>query len=385
MFGSKASVGVDIGTNSVKVVQLKRSGSGVELEKAATVAIYPDGEKPGDPAEQRRMTVDAVKSALSQANITSKTSVSSVSGESIIVRYLQLPNMPEDELKKALQWEAEEYIPFRLDEVNIDSMVLGPSAGQDDRVDVLLVSAKKDLIEEHLSVIREAGLSAKTVDVDSFAFLNCYENNYDLNAGECLALINIGSEKTGISIMHDGQSRFTRDITVGGQTITTAIRSHSRCSWAEAESLKSIHGANPPDFDPSDTAQNMSDSLMDTIRGRVEEITGDEASEQSQEEIVARAVKTVLSELISEVRRSVEFFENQFRDTHVSKVVLGGGSSILPYLREHFEREMGLPTEIIDPLRKILANGKGLNPRDIDANRHSLAVGIGLGLRGLAA
>lgn len=385
MFGSKATVGLDIGTSSVKVVQLRRKGSAIELEKAASVAIYPDGERPSDAAGRRQAIVDAIKRALAQGGITAKSSISAVSGESIIVRYLQLPNMPEDELKKALQWEAEEYIPFRLDEVNLDSMVLGKSAEGDERVDVLLVSAKRDMIDEHLSMIREAGLTARIVDVDSFAFLNCYESNYDDARQNCIALVNIGAEITGISILEAGMSRFTREIAIGGNTITEAVRSHARVSYTEAEQLKMTQGANPPGLGNADTKHNFSSSLMDTIRGQVEQMTGDDAGSESRQQIVARAIGGVIADLISEVRRSIEFFENQTRGMSVEKIVLGGGTSLMPNLREHFEKDTGLTTEVIDPLRRIHPVGRDLDPNLIDRNRHMLSVGIGLGLRGIAA
>lgn len=385
MFSSKSAIGVDIGSNTVKVVQLKRSGSNVELEKAATTDIYSGGERPADPAAQRRARVDAVKRALNQAKITSKNSVSSVCGESIIVRYLQLPEMPEDELKKALQWEAEEYIPFRLDEVNIDSMVLGKSDPGSERVDVLLVSAKKDLVDDHLSVIRDAGLTPKVLDVDSFAFLNCYEANYANSSQECIALINIGAEITGITIFQNGVSRFSRDIPVGGNTMTSAIRSHLRCSFAEAENLKIMHGANPPADSSKETTKAFAGSLMDTIRGTVEEMTGAKSDESNKEAMVAKAINGVLNDLISEVRRSVEFFENQVRGVSVSKIVLGGGAAVMGNLKENFEHQLSLPVEIIDPLRRIKVTGRDVRSSSLDPVRHSLAVGIGLGLRGLMA
>lgn len=385
MFGSKVCAGIDIGSTSVKVVQLKRSGDSIELERVGFADIYPGGDRPGDPNEQRRAKIDAVRRALSSANITAKASVSAVNGESIIVRYLQLPEMPEEELKKALQWEAEEYIPFRLDEVNLDSMVLGKKHPEDDRVDVLLVSAKKDLVEEHVSMIREAGLTPKVVDVDSFAFLNCVEANYDLAGGETIALINLGAEITGISIYQDGASRFSRDIPLGGETITNAIQSHLRCSHSEAENLKIIHGATPAAEAGPETTASFSGALMDTIRGKVDEITSEDGNEVDKDAVVSKAVASVLGELISEVRRSIEFFENQVRGVNVARVILGGGTSNMINLRENFEAELNLPTEIIDPLRRIRISGRDISPDEIERMRPALGVGIGLGIRGLAA
>lgn len=389
MFGSKAAVGVDIGSSTVKVCQVRRAGDGFELEKVGFSQIYPGGERPGDPALEHAARVQAVKQAIQRAGIKSKTSVSAVSGESIIVRYLQLQKMPEEELKNALQWEAEEYIPFRLDEVNIDSMVLGPNSYDPEKLDVLLVSAKKDLVEAHVSILREAGLQPGVVEVDSFAFLNAYDYNYGAENGDCVALVNIGAEITGICIYNKGVSRFSRDIPVGGNTMTEAIRSRLRCSYGEAESLKMTHGAGPPIDPHQDTTKSFSGtSLMDTIRGTVEEMASYSTkqalqSEGSTEDVVKRALGGVLGELITEVRRSIEFFENQIRDLNVSRIVLGGGSSQMANLRENFQSELSLPTDVIDPLRKVRPAAKGLDMTTVEAVRHGLAVGVGLGIRGV--
>lgn len=381
---AKAAIGIDIGSTSVKVAQVKRAGQGYELEKIGFAQIYPGGDRPNDSASQTRAKVDAIKRALGDAKISAKNTVSAVSGESIIVRYLQLPKMPEDELKKALQWEAEEYIPFRLDEVNIDSMILGPNSYDQDKLDVLLVSAKKDLVNNHVQVLKEAGLNPVVVEVDSFAFLNCYDVNY--GGGDCVALINIGADITGICIYHKGISRFSRDIPLGGNSMTEAIRSRLRCSHSEAEQLKIQHGAAAPIDPHQDTSKSFSGtSLMDTIRGTVEEMASYSSKSSSSdaegppEQVVPKALAGVVSELVTEVRRSIEFFENQIRDLNVSRLILGGGSAVLGNLKENFEQDLSLPVEVIDPLRRINSGGKV----SANGNRHAMAVAIGLGIRGV--
>ena len=170
------------------------------------------------------------------------------------------------------------------------------------------------------------------------------------------------------------------------RSITAAIRSHLRCSYSEAETIKIAHGASPqdPEAETSDKEDSFSTSIMETIRGTVSEMT-DGDGEMSREEATSRAVGAVLNDLVSEVRRSIEFFENQMRGMNVSKIILGGGTSAMANLKENFESELGLTVEIIDPLRKIAPTGKDLNMAALEPIRHSLAVGIGLGLRGLAA
>jgi type IV pilus assembly protein PilM len=386
MFGSKAPVGVDIGTHTIKVCQLKRAGEGYELERFGAVEIFPGGDRPMDAQEQQAAKINALKQALAVGGIKAKHSVSAVSGESIIVRYLQLPEMPEDELKKALQWEAEEYIPFRLSEVNLDSVILGRgSDGEHPKMDVLLVSAKKDLVESHLSVIRGAGLEPRIVDVDSFAFLNCFEINHQPALDECVALINIGAEITGINIYSGGVSRFSRDIPVGGNTITAAVKARLGCSISDAEGLKINIGVAPVAAAAPKAESNVQGSLMDSIRGTVEEMTGAHVNDHLPEVNASKAINGVVAGMLLEVRRSLEFFESQYRGINVSRVVLGGGTAVLRNLAQQFEQELRLPVEMIDPLRRIKVSSRGNLGEQVLAVRHQLGVGIGLGIRGMAA
>ncbi|MCE5228107.1 type IV pilus assembly protein PilM [bacterium] len=381
---AKHPIGVDIGTHSVKVVQMRRVSDGYELESVAQCEIWPDGNVPEDPAAQRSAKTAALKRALEEGQIKARHAVSALCGESIIVRYLQLPRMPEDELRKALQWEAEEYIPFRLNEVNIDSMILGEvDDAEHAKMDVLLVSAKKDLIEEHVGIIRDAGLEPRVVDVDSFAFLNCFETNYNPGVDECLALINIGSSMTSINIYGNGRTRFSRDIPIGGDTITTAIRSRLNCSWTEAERLKLEIGAPVSEKSGAGDAPQAG-SLFDTIRGTVEDLSG-AAGGDSKEATATLAIGNILNNLISEARRSVEFFESQYRGQNVGRVVLGGGTARLRNLTDYFESELRLPVEIIDPLKRVRVAPRIPGADQLDRIRHLLGVSIGLGIRGAAA
>jgi type IV pilus assembly protein PilM len=378
---------VDIGSHTVKVCQLRRVGDMYELEKFGSAEIYAAGDQPSDAREQQAAKVAALKRALEDGQIKAKHTVSAICGESIIVRYLQLPEMPEDELKKALQWEAEEYIPFRLNEVNLDSMVLGHGAdGDHSKMEVLLVSAKKDLVESHVSILRDAGLEPRIVEVDSFAFLNCYEANHNPAEEDCVALVNIGGQITSINIFNRGVSRFSRDIPVGGDTMTTAIKVRLNCSYRDAENYKVTVGAPHGDAAAAEKeAPAAAASLLETIRGTVEEMAGSTPGSESPEDVAGKAIQGVLLNLFSEVRRSVEFFENQSRGLNVQRIVLGGGSARLSSLREYFESELHLPVEMIDPLRRVRPSARMNNAERLSEMRQQLGVGIGLGLRGLAA
>ncbi|MBN1899717.1 type IV pilus assembly protein PilM, partial [Candidatus Sumerlaeota bacterium] len=361
----------------VKVIQLRKAGKGIEVEKCAVEPIYAGRDKKSSGMDMKGMKTSAIKKALERAGISSKYAVSSVSGESIIVRYIQLPDMPENELKNALRWEAEEYIPFRIDDVNIDSVILGKAQGENvGKVDVLLVSAKKDLINEHLEIIKNAGLIPVIVDVDSFAFLNCFEMNHSPDPNEVIALINIGAEITNINVYINGTSRFSRDISIAGDTITNAIAGKLNLDFTRAETLKINEGA---PYVEAEISEEETGGLVSAIRGTVEKITGEEMGDDSEEMIAQKIIRNTLQNLIGEISRSIQFFENQSTGKSVQKVVLGGGTSRMKNIVPFFSRELGLPSEVIDPLRRISV--KDAIAGDVTAFKEMLSVGIGLALR----
>lgn len=378
----KRTVALDIGSSVVKAVQLRKNGRAVELEKFGMAEIYPGIDKKGAGVNRREAKLQAIRQALADGSISAKFSLSAVSGESIIVRYIQLPEMPEDELKGAIRWEAEDYIPFRLEEVNLDSMVLGRSdAGGQPKIDVLLVAAKKELVGEHIDLLRAADLTPAVVDVDSFAFLNCFEANYLPNASEVLALLDIGAEITSISVYIGGVSRFSRDIGIAGDTITSGIQQRLNCSFQRAEELKLKEGAPAAHVDEVDTDFVAETSLLDTIRGTVEKITGEDLAEESPEFVASNVIRSTLGNLTNEVRRSIQFFENQPNGKQVQRIAVGGGTALLKNIDQYLSRELHLPVEVINPLRNITFTGNDSQRTKLERVRQMLGVSVGLGLR----
>lgn len=375
----KKVVGLDIGSSVVKAVQLKKVGRTYQLESFGLAEIYPGLDK-RTATDRREAKIEAVRRALSDAGISAKFSISAVSGESIIVRYIQLPEMPENELMGAIRWEAEDYIPFPLDEVNLDWMILGRSeTGGGGKIDVLLVAAKKELVGDHVSLLRGADLSPAIIDVDSFAFLNCYEANYLPNASEVIALLNLGAEITSISIYVGGVSRFTRDIAVAGDTITSTIQQRLNCSFQRAEELKIKEGIQTAS--PGEGEGLGGVSLLDTIRDSVERITGEDLSEESPELVTGTVIKSVLGNLANEIKRSIQFFENQPNGKPVQRVAVGGGLSKMSGLANYLEQQLGLPVEPVDVLRNISYSGSDGNKKKLDNIKPQLGVSIGLALR----
>ncbi|MBX3730153.1 MAG: type IV pilus assembly protein PilM [Candidatus Sumerlaeia bacterium] len=377
MFGAKAVVGLDIGSQKVKAVQLRKKGNALELERFGVADIYPDGDRSAASGDPRQLKIQAVQRALNDGRITAKHCVSAVSGESIIVRYIQLPQMPEAELKNALRWEAEEYIPFHIDEVNLDSEILG-TASQEGKVDVLLVAAKKDLVGDHLDIVRATGLTPLVVDVDSFAFLNCYEAIYKPTSQDCVALVNIGAQITNINIYVGGTSRFARDINVAGDAISAAIAQKTGVTFSKAEELKRALGAPMPD--EREPTEEEESSLISSIRGTVQRMTGSDIDDEGLDSGTQKAIRNVLTNLMGEIRRSVQFFENQSGGATVQKLILGGGTSRMPNLAPYLSSELETPVEVFDPLRGLSLGGSANQALFQDIKEH-LSVGIGLALR----
>ena len=216
----------------------------------------------------------------------------SVSGHSVILRKINLPVMTREELDESIQWEAEQYIPFDINDVNIDVAILNDHNDQG-QMDVLLVAAKKDMINDYINVVREAGLIASVVDVDSFAVQNAFEVNYNLPVGETVALINVGAAVVNINVVHSGVSAFTRDIAQGGNQYTDEIQKQLNVSYDEAEALKVGGGGNDVD------------------------------SVVPQE--VERVMQQVSETIANDVQRSLDFYAATSADASINRIYLSGG------------------------------------------------------------
>jgi len=388
MFGGKPIIGLDIGSSSVKAVQLRKTGKTIELEKFGIAEVHPNGDKQAVMGDPIRAKVDAVRRALIAGKFQARQAVSSVGGEPVLVRYIQMVAMPEAELRNALRWEAEGYIPYDIEEVNLDSVILGPAPDNAEKLDVLLVAVKKDLIERHLSIIKQADLTCSTVDVDSFAFLNQFEYNYQPGANDVLALVNVGAETTSVSIMRGGVCRFSREFSIAGDSITTSIQNKLNIPFLQAEQMKITLGA-PMASEENANAMSSNpmpggggNDLLERIRGTVERITGEDLGDDSPESIARKAIKNTLNNLASELRRTIQFYENQTNGPSVTKLALGGGTARLKNLDAFLKKELRLDVMVADPLSRIRPrSSKDLDLAQLGENKALLSVAIGLALR----
>jgi type IV pilus assembly protein PilM len=340
-------IGLDIGSSSIKVCQLKETRRAYQLQSFGSIPLPPEAIVDGS-IMNASAVVDAVRELMASQKIKQKEVAVSVSGHSVILRKINLPVMTREELDESIQWEAEQYIPFDINDVNIDVAILNDHNDQG-QMDVLLVAAKKDMINDYINVVREAGLVANVVDVDSFAVQNAFEVNYNLPVGETVALINVGAAVVNINVIHSGVSAFTRDIAQGGNQYTDEIQKQLNVSYDEAEALK-VGGSG-----------------------------GDQDSVVPQE--VERVMQQVSETIANDVQRSLDFYAATAADATINRIYLSGGCAKVPALSKAIEAKTGVPVEVIDPFRQIDIGSRGLDPNFLKNQAPLAAVAVGLALR----
>src|SRR5204863_3130074 len=263
--------------------------------------------------------VEGIRQLVSQFKLKNREVAIGVSGHSVIIKKISMPRMTREELEESIQCEAEQYIPFDVKDVNIDVQILNADGGGGDatgQMDVLLVAAKKDMINDYTSVVAEAGLTPVVVDVDAFAVQNSFEVNYELPKNETIVLVNAGASVCNINVLANGLTTFTRDVTMGGNQFTEEIQKQLNVSYDEAEKLK-VGG---------DAAQD-SDSVV------------------PQE--VERVIQGVADQMAGEIQRSLDFYTATAADSHISRLYLSGGTAKIPALFKVIEQRVGAPVEIL--------------------------------------
>lgn len=348
-FGSKSIIGLDIGSSTIKAVELNRKGKNKEFELThlGISSLPPEAIVQGAFLNSSAI-VDSIREAVEKAKIKTKRVAAAVSGHSVIVKKVNLPSMSQDELDEQIRWEAEQYIPFDVNEVNLDFQIL-EDGGNEGQMDVLLVAAKKDLIDDYVQVITEAGLQPVVIDVAAFAVENAYESNYDTRPDQTVALVNIGAQVVNINVMQGGTPTFTRDITTAGNQYTEEIQKALSISFDEAERIK--------------------------LGGR----KGEESQEVVPHE-VEEAMQQVTETVIGEISRSLDFFAATSADSRIEKVYLSGGSASVAGFLPAFRERTGYEVEIFNPLNRMVPSSK-FEPDYLDGIAPSLGVGVGLAMR----
>jgi len=341
--------GLDIGSGAIKLVQLKKTGKGYRLVKFGVKMLDPELIVDGSIVDSGRV-VSALRDLIAEQGVQEKNVAFSVSGHSVIVKKISLPTMTEGDLAEAIKWEAEQHIPFDINDVNIDFQILGPGTpdtpGGADKMDVLLVAVKKDKIAEYTHIVVEAGLQPAIVDVDVFSLENMYAANYNITPNEVVALVNIGASGTNLNILYGGAFSFTRDIAIGGDRCNEAIQRDFQVQYDQAERalrLETVDGVDPQ-----------------AVQGMMNHFN---------------------AEIATEVVRSLDYYKTTSSQDQIHRILISGGTCKLPGLVEQMGEKTGVPVEMANPFKKIEIPSKGFDLNLLREMAPLAAVGVGLAVR----
>ena len=348
IFGkTKSLVGLDIGSSAVKVVELRPSAKGYKVAAIGSEPVPPDSIVDGAIIDGG-VVADVIREVLDKSNIKTKEVVASLSGNAVIVKKIVLPLMNTEELAESIYWEAEQYIPFDIEDVNLDYQALegGPDDENRGTMSVLLVAAKKEKIADYTGVISQAGRVPVVVDVDAFALQNAYEVNYGMDMARVVVLINAGASAININIVEGGQSLFTRDVSIGGNAYTEALQKELSLSLEDADLLKRglpVEGASVEDADP--------------------------------------IIRTVTENMLLEIEKAFDFFKATSASDRVDELVVSGGAAGIDGFAAAFESRFDLPISVFDPFRQIEFDSKKFSEEQRQELVATTAVAVGLALR----
>ena len=341
----KGVIGLDIGSSSIKLVELGESKSAYRLQNLGIAPLPPEAIVDGALMDSVTI-IDTIRALISNTKAKTKDVITSVSGHSVIVKKITLPLMSDSELEESIQWEAERYIPFDINEVNIDFQIFGSSSENPEVMDVVLVAAKKDIINDYVSVIIESGLNPVIIDVDAFAIENMLSVNYEMEKDETVAMANVGASITNINIIKNNMTAFTRDIFKGGNQITEEIQRQLHIDYEEAEKIK--------------------------VGSKID------ATSQS---IIQEVLKSASESLAIEIGNSIEFFQSTTTYEKISKLYLSGGGSKIKDFDIVLQQQIGIPVEIVNPFKKIEYSEKNFDLEYLREIGPMMAVGVGLATR----
>ena len=349
----KSIVGLDLGSQVIKAVEISLEGPEPVITGFARVEVPPGGDK-----------AQALAEVFKRGKFRSKHVVTSVAGQSVVVRYVAMPRMSENELRQAVRIEADRYVPFELDEVMLDCQPLSrrrarpEEGGADDQMGVLLVACRLSTLEEQIQLVTGQGLTPSAIDIDAFALANAWElcglpdEGLD-GAGDSapkeergIALVDVGASRTSINVLCGGESCFSREIGIGGQDMTQAVARRLGMEVFEAEAIKRA---------------------------------GDEKKAE-----VSRAIAPVLEDLASEITLSLDYVENH-EGLRVEEILLSGGGALAPGAVTYIEQATARTTRTWNPLEGLRVAEDRVDVEELEAWAPSLVVALGLASRVRAA
>ncbi|UCB49655.1 MAG: type IV pilus assembly protein PilM, partial [Deltaproteobacteria bacterium] len=331
-------IGLDIGSHSIKLVEIEESKKGRILRNFGVIGLPQNAIVEGS-IKEMEIVSSAIKNLFKHLKIKNRNVASSISGYSVIVKKISISQRSDAELEATIPDEAEQYIPFDISDVNLDYEVLpsaraeaegqkGDKAGEkEDFMDIMLVAAKKDIVEDYVSLLQLSNLNPVVLDVDAFALQNAFEISAEKTSG-CYAIVNVGAEELGINAIKDGISIFTRDSSYGGSQITEAIMSKFDVSHEEADRIK------------------LGGAKMDQERAAMEEI-----------------FTSVVSGWVQEIKRALDFLGTTYPDESIEKIFVTGGSCRIPGFQKYLEMETDIPVEELNPFASLQISERVFDPK----------------------
>jgi type IV pilus assembly protein PilM len=357
-FGKKDHlIGLDIGSRSIKAAEITETKRGSTLKHFGTIDI-PHGAIEEGTINDPETVAESIQQLLKSCGIKESNVAVSIGGYSVIVKKIIVQTMAEEQLQETIHFEAEQYIPFDIsdvnldfqilgesDDVNLDFQILGESETNPNQMNVFLVAAKKEMVDDYINLVNLAGLNPCIIDVEAFALQNSFEANYDVQK-ENIALIDIGASKTSLNILKDAASVFMRDVSLGCGQINQKIMSLIECSFEEAEELK--YGNKPDKLSPDD------------LKGMV---------------------SAVVSDWCTEIRRALDFFYSTYPEDRIKRIVLSGGGANIAEFRELLATEASAEVEMINPFQNFAIENKKLDDAFINQIAPQAAICMGLAMR----
>lgn len=337
----KPMVGLDIGSSSIKVVQVERHGSEVLLKGFGSAELFPEAIVDGEIMD-RQLVVETIQNLFESKRIKTRNVASAVSGRAVIVKKIQMDRMTPEDAREAINWEAEQHVPYDMNEVCLDFQILEGNSDPK-HMDVLLVAAKREMLVAYSDLIREAGLNPVVLDVDAFAVQNVLSLNYDFAPEEVVAMVDIGSEISNINIVKNGVPLYTQDLSLGGANFVDAVQKTFNLSQAEAEAA--VRGEEEVEFD------------------------------------LNQVVREVAEELAMGIERSILYLQTSGETEQLSRILLTGGGVRVPGLVDYLNERHQAPVEIADPLRRVQYAPELFGDKRPEEVSPGLVVGLGLALR----
>jgi type IV pilus assembly protein PilM len=345
--GENLLVGLDIGSSCVKLVELNESSKGIVLTRLAKMPLDKGVIVDGAVADTRTLTA-VIRALVKKSGCKRKKIVTSISGNSVIVKKASFPQMDEEQLNTLIHDEAGKYLPFDdMSLVDYDFQIMGDNPYNANQMEVLIVAVKKEIVEGYTDAVTAAGLVPVIMDVDSFAAQTVYEENYEIDEEDVVVLANIGAAITNLNVIRGGISLFTRDFTLGGNSVTESVAASLGVSFDEAEKAK--------------------------IEGWGED--------SPSRELFLQGLIGYADGICSEIERSIDYFRSTSGQENITRVLLSGGGALITGISRDLESRLGVTVEIMNPFKKIHLDNKLIEAAPAQTTGPLAVVGIGLALR----